>query len=90
MLENKGIYMHDFDGSCAPVKGGVEWGTFSVGIFQWIPKSSGKGLKRSAVKYRIRGRVSNAGSVYSRARTVCKKFDDGWFPKSKSEVVGTI
>ena len=89
MLENKVAYKHDFDGSCAPVQGSVGWGTFSVGIFEWIPKSR-KGLKKSAVKYRIRGRVSNANAVYDRARIVCKKFDDGWFPKSKSEIVGTI
>jgi len=90
MLENKVAYKHDFYGSCAPGKGSSNWGTFSVGIFEWLEKASGNGLKRSPVKYRIKGRVSNPDAVYNRAREVCKKFDDGWFPKSKSEIVGTI
>ncbi len=42
---------HGFDGSCAP--GGRQpyskatWETFSLGIFQWLPKSGGKGTPRS-------------------------------------------
>jgi len=79
-------FKHGFDGACKP--GGAVFGayhTFSVGIFQWLPKSGGKGLKRSAVKYRIKGRYDNAEAVYARAREVCAMFDSGDAPAKKSE-----
>jgi len=88
MLENKQEYKHDFSGSCAP---GATMlfhnNTFSVGIFQWVPKASGKGLKRTPVKFRIKGTTSNPDSVYERARIVCEKMNKGWVPKTKSEWV---
>jgi len=88
MLENKKEFMYDFDGSCAPggVWGGLH-GTFSVGIFQWLPKSSNKGLKRSPVKYRVSGSTHKAETIYSRARVLCNEFNKGIFPKKKSESI---
>ena len=47
-------YKHGYAGSCAPGQSQAFMNTtFSVGIFQWLPKSSGEGLKKSAVKFRI-------------------------------------
>jgi hypothetical protein len=43
----------DYDGSCAPGGDSVRWGTFSVGIFQWEARASGKGIKRGKVVKRI-------------------------------------
>ena len=91
MLENKKPYEHDFYGACAP--GNIEnFGnnTFSVGIFQWWPKANGKGLKRSPVKYRVKGYVADAEKVYNRAREICKELDNPWRPSTfygKSETV---
>ena len=90
-------YMHDFDGDCGP--GGKDAGgyiTFSVGIFQWIPKASSKGgLKRAPVKYRVKGFIANPGPVYERAREICADFDKRFknnkaFPPKKTEMVKTL
>jgi len=32
----------------------LSWETVSVGVFQWVPKSSGKGTKKSVVVKRLR------------------------------------
>lgn len=87
MLENKEVYKHDFDGDYAPTQWHSPGKTFSVGIFQWLPYASCKGLKRSAVKYRVRGLVSSPGPVYQRAREICKILDKGWVMDKKSETV---
>lgn len=69
---------HDYSGSCAP--GGAVYSnqqTFSVGVFQWLPKANGKGLKKSAVKLRVRGYSSQPGKVYHYAETACDDMDMG-------------
>ena len=78
---------HDFSGSCVPGQG--SWNqTFSVGIFQWIPKSSGKGLKKSAVKFRVSGPSSEKDVVFRKARQICDDMDKGTFKlKTKSMTV---
>ena len=81
-------FKHGFDGSCKP--GGGQWfnnQTFSVGIFQWLPKSVGKGLKRSAVKYRVKGHCDVAEKVYSRASEICIQLDSGQTLTKKSESI---
>lgn len=76
---NKIAFAHDYHGSCDPNKRhGFSMNTFSVGIFQWIPKSSGKGLKRSLVKYRVKGYSSNPQAVYDRAAELCMRFDQAY------------
>jgi len=74
-------YKHSFDGSCAPGVGGAPiWSSqvgFSVGVFQWIPKTGGAGLKKSAVKVRVKGWVRDAEKVYAKAREICQKLDAG-------------
>lgn len=61
----------DYDGMCRP---GSNWSnnansqlTFSVGIFQWAAKASGKGVKRTAVVKRVSGYCNNPQDVYDRA-----------------------
>jgi hypothetical protein len=67
---------HDWSGSCAPDKYG--WNTtFSVGVFEWVKKSDGKGLKKTAVKYRIKGYSIKPEAVYARAEEVCDMMDRG-------------
>ena len=69
MLTEPKAYDWDFAGACSPASNGTYWSkTFSVGIFQWVPKSSGKGLKRSKVVKRIRGNVAAPEEVYREAR----------------------
>ncbi len=81
MKTNPQAYDWDFDGACAPTDRGSRSGwpgqeTFSVGIFQWLPKSRGKSLKRGKVIERIRGRVQEAEQVYSRAQARVRELDD--------------
>jgi hypothetical protein len=67
---------YDFSGSCAP--NGNQFmsnHTFSLGIFKWILKADGVGLKKSAVVKRIRGRVYDAEDVYRRAQAECDKLN---------------
>lgn len=80
-------FKHDYSGECAPTSDFITYKTFSVGIFQWIPKFSGTGLKKSAVKFRISGLVSNPDAVYQEAKRICLEMDDGIFPKTKSIIL---
>lgn len=77
MKQNPVAWEYDWDGAYVP---GSEFmascRTFSVGIFQWVPKVGGKGLKRSAVKTRIRGLVANPQEVYQKAREMCDKLNN--------------
>lgn len=65
----------DFDGGCKPKildrSPSSMYATFSVAVFQWLPKSSGKGLKRSKSIKRISGRVNEYAQVYARAELFC-------------------
>lgn len=67
----------DFDGACQPkLISGVSTSThgyhsFSVGVFQWIAKSSGKGLKRSKSIKRFSGSVNDYEMVYAKAELFC-------------------
>ena len=70
------VNKHGFDDACAPRSETSHFQIgFSLGVFQWVPKSGGKGLKKSAVKVRVKGFVSNAGCVYDKAREICLKVD---------------
>ena len=91
------VYKHDYSGMCAPAKGCTTMNqSFSVGIFQWVPRkwrkskckhtheSSSKGLKKSPVKFRISGPISDPALVYMEAKRICTEMDNGIFPKTKS------
>ena len=71
MNKNPEIYEWDYDGACAPGNYGMNGTTFSLGIFQWIPKKS-KGLKRSKVVYRIKGYSNNPDKTFDKAKKVIK------------------
>lgn len=94
-MSRKEEFKHDFSGNCAPDPNGVAYpqASFSVGIFQWLLKISGKGLKKSAVKYRVRGSISNYQLVYKRAEEICNELDEEfpnfpiWLGYKKSEFV---
>lgn len=71
-------YQWDFGGSCAPKNAGAGWGsrceTFSLGIFQWVPKSGGRGLrgqlKRGKVIRRVKGFTAAPEEAYAKARAI--------------------
>ena len=81
---------HDYSGSCAP--DGPEYYSnqkiFSVGVFQWLPKANGKGLKKSAVKFRVKGYSSQPEKVYDLAEMICDKYDKGlaWWTEKTTTV----
>lgn len=68
----------DFDGACAPDEDGESsksfFGTFSLGIFQWVPKAGGRGLrgevKRSKVVRRVKGDQIAPEKAYEKARRI--------------------
>ena len=77
---------HDFDGSCSPSKyvSHINHQTFSVGVFQWLLKTDKKSLKRSAVKVRVKGLVSDPEAVNARAREVAEQLDAGTYTGPKT------
>ena len=90
----KKIFAHDFNGSrnmkLSPAMS-MNCLTFSLGIFRWLLKASGKGLKKSAVMYRVKGYTSNPEPVYKRAKEICEELDEEfphipmWLGYRKSE-----
>ncbi len=65
----------DFGGECDPLKrGGGKWSasirTFSLGIFQWLPKANGNGLKRGKVVQRVKGYVSCPEEAHAEAQAI--------------------
>ncbi|HEY2588403.1 MAG TPA: DUF4304 domain-containing protein [Tepidisphaeraceae bacterium] len=52
-----------------------EFSTFSVGVYQWVPKSSGKGLKKSKT-IRVVGYVVEPDKVYERAEQLCRQLNE--------------
>lgn len=77
---------HEYSGSYRPINGIAPCNvqTFSVGIYELIPKSSGKGFKKSAVKVRVRGNVSDEKRVYVMAKNICKMLDHGEYVGPKT------
>lgn len=70
-------YQYDFVGAYDPTKKSVPFSseTFSVGVFQWLLKSTRKGLKKSAVVKRFRGPVSHPEEVHAAAQAYCDKMN---------------
>lgn len=52
-----------------------EFSTFSVGVYQWVPKASGKGLKKSKT-IRVVGYVAEPERVYERAEELCRQLNE--------------
>ena len=81
----KEAFKHDFSGSYSPNDNGCfNSSTFSVGCFQWLPKSSGTGLKKSAIKFRVKGNSATPEKVYTHARKICGMLDVGERLQGKS------
>lgn len=76
---------HGFDGACLPGPGS-HFATFSVGIFEWVPRANGKGVKRGPVKVRVRG--SDERKIRRRAREIAAELDAGAYrgPKNVSTI----
>jgi len=87
MTVAKTAYKHGYSGSCGPGNMHTACKTFSVGCFQWLPKSRGNDLKKSAVRFRVKGKVSDAKRVYAEAEEFCSMLDDGWLPDKRSITV---
>lgn len=66
-------YLWDYDGSWVPELQITQSRTFSVGIFQWVPRENGRGLKRSAAVQRIHGATEFPSEVYTRAQAECNR-----------------
>lgn len=86
---------HEFYGELAPPgvcgsNAGISFGslasqsTFSVGVFQWVLKANGKGVKRGPVKVRISGNVGDAKLVAAKARAICELLDLGAYTGPKN------
>lgn len=65
-------YLWDFDRSAWDSKSGAS--TFSVGIYQWLPTTSGKGLKKSKT-IRVLGYVAEPERAYAKAQEVCDRLN---------------
>ena len=88
-MDRKSTFKHDYSGSCGPGQiGYFNQRTFSIGIFQWIPKVSGSGLKKSKVKFRVSGPIDQADEIYKRANEICDMFDEGKIITSKTMKIG--
>jgi len=76
---------HGYSGQCAPGGYGTcPYHTFSVGIFEWILKSDGKGLKKTSAKVRVKGPVSREVEVYIKAKQICTELDAGIYSGPKN------
>jgi hypothetical protein len=81
---------HQYNGAHAPVQGQIHWNTtFSLGIFEWVPKVNGKECKKGKVKVRVRGLCNNAPGVFNVADRICKELDAGTYTGKKTVTVGT-
>lgn len=63
----------DYDGACMPSneKSDHNFRTFTLGIFQWIPKATKKGLKRSKVVSRVKGNSFDPDIAVKKAQQIC-------------------
>lgn len=77
---------HYYSGSCSPDEEGRHISgqiSFSVGIFQMVPKASGKGLKKTGAKVRVIGYCHDPEAVYKLADEICLALDNGTYKGSR-------
>lgn len=77
MTDSPRPFEWDFRGACAPNGSSPIWKTFTLGIFQWVPKASGKGWKRGKVVRRVKGTIDNPALAFSKARAICNALNEG-------------
>lgn len=78
-IQNPQPGQHDFCGACSP-SSSSEYSsqhTFSVGVFEWVPRRSKAGCRKGPVKVRVRGRVQDVELVYAKAREIVAALDRG-------------
>ena len=69
---------HAFSGEFMPSKRQLSGQqTFSVGIFEWLAKANGRGVKRGAVKVRVKGPIHTEQAVLDKAREIAHQLDTG-------------
>jgi len=77
---------HDWYGYCDPANWepgySFPFGTFSVGVFKWVPKSR-KGIKKGSIILRVSGDTEHPYRVHQLAELLCDKLDKGWKPDKK-------
>lgn len=82
---------HEYSGAWAPPRDGSRFfsqsNTFSLGIFQWVAKDSGKGLRKTAVKVRVSGPTHTPETVYAKADEIVKALDAGTYAGPKNVTV---
>lgn len=64
--------------------------TLSTGIFQWVYRADGHGLKKSKAVYRVKGPAHRWQEINERARCLCDLFNAGCFGEilgKKSETI---
>ncbi len=81
---------HGYSGEFMPGKVDI-WPskTFSVGIFELIPRKSRHGLKAGPVKVRVRGRVEDDALVYKKAEEIIWQLDRGTYEGPKTVTIKT-
>jgi hypothetical protein len=67
------LYKWAYDGGPADVN--PNGFMFSVGVYQWLPKTSGKGLKKSKT-IRVVGYVMEASRVFEKANELCRTLNE--------------
>jgi len=83
---------HGWQGALAPdggVKNRYAPETFLVGVFEWVPVASGKGLKKGVAKVRITGWTNAPESVRLVANHVRDQLDAGAWTGPKAIDVTT-
>lgn len=73
---------HAWASSCGPGDG-YGFHTFSVGVFEWVKRSSRFGVKRGLVKVRVEGLSSQSEAVYAKAAEVVNQLDAGTYAGPK-------
>lgn len=74
---------YSFSGACAS----NPWPslkTCSVGVYELVPRASGKGEKRGKVKVRVSGNVGDSQAICDRAAEICKQLDAGTYKGPKN------
>jgi hypothetical protein len=56
-------------------------------VFQWVAKTGGKGVKKSAVKVRVKGPVSRYDAIVDMATLIAQQLDEGRYNGPKSVTV---
>jgi hypothetical protein len=74
-MTNPQPYLWTYDRTSADKTLLHSWSTFSVGVFQWLPKASGKGLKRST-SIRVTGYTAEPQRVFDKADELCRKLNE--------------